>query len=223
MVALPKDVATLQAMVRSAQVQIAAREADLAAREADVRNRDLIIEKLRHQIAGLRRQRYGVSSESLDQLELALEDEEVARAATPVSEPPVRKTQPRRRALPEHLPREETVLDPGERCARLRRGSEAPGRGRHRGVGIRSGPVHRQALRASPARVHPVRELPSGAVAGAPHRARTARTFATRPRAGLEVLRLTSAVSSEPDLRPRGGGAGALDARRLGGQGDGVA
>ena len=110
MVALPKDVATLQAMVRSAQ-------ADLAAREADVRNRDLIIEKLRHQLAGLRRQRFGVSCESLDQLELALEDEEVARAATPVCEPHVRRTQPRRRALPEHLPREETVLGPGERCA----------------------------------------------------------------------------------------------------------
>ena len=57
MVALPKDVATHQAMVRSAQ-------ADLAAREADVRNRDLIIEKLRHQIAELRRQRYGVSGEA---------------------------------------------------------------------------------------------------------------------------------------------------------------
>ena len=109
MVALPKDVATLQAMVRSAQ-------AEIAAREADVRSRDLIIEKLRHQIAGLRRQRFGVSSESLDQLELALEDEEVARAAMPVSEPCVRKTPPRRRALPEHLPREETVLSPGERC-----------------------------------------------------------------------------------------------------------
>ena len=109
MVALPKDVATLQAMVRSAQ-------ADLAAREADVRNRDLIIEKLRHQLAGLRRQRFGVSSESLDQLELALEDEEVARAATPVCEPHVRKTPPRRRALPGHLPREEKLLSPGERC-----------------------------------------------------------------------------------------------------------
>ena len=116
MVALPQDVATLQAMVRSAQAQIAAREAQLATREADVRNRDLIIEKLRHQLAGLRRQRYGVSSESLDQLELALEDEELARAATPVSAPHVRKTPPRRRALPEHLPREETVLSPGERC-----------------------------------------------------------------------------------------------------------
>ena len=55
--------------------------------QADVRNRDLI-EKLRHQVAGLRRQRYGVSSELLDQLERALEDEEVARAVTPASAVP---------------------------------------------------------------------------------------------------------------------------------------
>ena len=67
--------------------------------QADVRNRDLI-EKLRHQIAGLRRQRYGVSSELLDQLELALEDEEVARAATPVSAPHVRKARFQHEAVP---------------------------------------------------------------------------------------------------------------------------
>ena len=109
MVALPKDVATLKAMVRS-------QRAELAAREADVRNRDLLIEKLRHQLAGLRRQRFGVSSESLDQLELALEDEEVARATMPAPQTRAPKTAPRRRPLPGHLSREDTVLSPGERC-----------------------------------------------------------------------------------------------------------
>ena len=117
MVALPDDVVTLQAMVRSARAQIAAREAELAAGQAELRNRDLLIEKLRHQLAGLRRQRFGVSSESLDQLELALEDEEVARATTPVPQARAPKSAPRRRPLPGHLPREHTVLTPGERCA----------------------------------------------------------------------------------------------------------
>ena len=65
---VPDDVDALKAMVRSAR-------AELAAREADLRHRDLLIEKLRHQLAGLRRQRYGVSAESLDQLELALGDD----------------------------------------------------------------------------------------------------------------------------------------------------
>ena len=109
MLALPDDVAALQAMVRSTR-------AELAAREAELRNRDLLIEKLRHQLALQRRQRYGVSSESLDQLELALEDEEVAQASTPVCEPSTSKTKPRRRALPGHLPREETILSPAAQC-----------------------------------------------------------------------------------------------------------
>ena len=102
--------AYLTAMVRSAQ-------AALAARETDLRHRDLLIEKLRHQLAGLRRQRYGVSAELLDQLELALEDEELARATVAHSAPRAAKSTPRRRALPGHLPREETVLHPNEHCA----------------------------------------------------------------------------------------------------------
>ena len=110
MLALPDDVDALKAMVRSAQ-------AALAASKADLRHRDLLIEKLRHQLAGLRRQRYGVSAESLDQLELALEDEELARATVADTAPRAAKSTPRRRALPGHLPREETVLDPEEHCA----------------------------------------------------------------------------------------------------------
>ena len=110
MLALPDDVDALKAMVRSAQ-------AALAASKADLRHRDLLIETLRHQLAGLRRQRYGVSAESLDQLELALEDEELARATVTDRAPRAAKSTPRRRALPRHLPREETVLDPEAHCA----------------------------------------------------------------------------------------------------------
>ena len=62
------------------------------------------------------RRGFGVSSESLDQLELALEDEEVARATIPVPQARAPKSSPRRRPLPEHLPREETVLTPGHQC-----------------------------------------------------------------------------------------------------------
>ena len=108
--ALPDDAAALKAMVLTSR-------AELAARDAELRNRDLLIEKLKHQLAGLRRQRFGATSETLDQLELGLEDEEVARAAEALPEPtPGAKRQPKRRPLPEHLAREETVLTPGERC-----------------------------------------------------------------------------------------------------------
>ena len=101
---LPDNIAALKAMV-------------LASR-AELRNRDLLIEKLKHQLAGLRRQRFGTTSEALDQLELGIEDEEIAQAAEAVPEPtPGTKRQPKRRPLPGHLPREETHLAPGERCA----------------------------------------------------------------------------------------------------------
>ena len=102
--ALPDDIAALKAMVLASQ--------------AELRNRDLLIEKLKHQLAGLRRQRFGATSEALDQLELGIEDEEIAQAAEAVPEPmPGTKRQPKRCPLPGHLPREETVLAPGERCA----------------------------------------------------------------------------------------------------------
>ena len=61
------------------------------ASRAELRNRDLLIEKLKHQLAGLRRQRFGAGSEALDQLELELEDEEIARAAEVLPEPPSAK------------------------------------------------------------------------------------------------------------------------------------
>ena len=47
----------------------------------EVKSQALVIEKLKHQLAGARQQRFGASSESLDQLQLKLEEEEVAQAA----------------------------------------------------------------------------------------------------------------------------------------------
>ena len=100
---LPDDITALKAMVLASQ--------------AELRNRDLLIEKLKHQLAGLRRQRFGVTSEALDQLEFGIEDEEIARAAEALPEPaPSSKHQPKRRPLPDHLPREETVLAPDDHC-----------------------------------------------------------------------------------------------------------
>jgi len=93
---------------------------DIAELKAMVRYRDLLIEKLKHQLAGLRRHRFGSSSEALDQLELTLEEAEIATGAEPVgppsADPALAKKQPKRRPLPDHLPRNEQVLSPGEAC-----------------------------------------------------------------------------------------------------------
>ena len=105
---LPNDPAILKGLVAS-----------LA---SELKFRDILIEKLKHQLVGLRRHQFGSRSESLDQLELTLEEEEIALAAeAPVRQDtaaaPDKKRQPKRRPLPDHLPRNETVLSAGDACA----------------------------------------------------------------------------------------------------------
>jgi transposase len=125
------DVATLQAL-------LAKKEAEIAGFKTQLRGRDFLIEKLRHQLAGMRRHRFGSSSEALDQLELTLEEEEIAQAAeTPVEDAPGDtpvsgngKRKPKRKPLPEHLPRNETVLSPGDAC------SDCGGRLKHLGEDV---------------------------------------------------------------------------------------
>ena len=86
---------------------------------SELKNRDLKIADLQHRLAGLNRHRFGSTSESLDQLRLALENEEIAVAAVEPASPKVTeaKAKPRRKPLPDHLDRHETVIAPGEACA----------------------------------------------------------------------------------------------------------
>ncbi|WP_404379499.1 IS66 family transposase [Caenispirillum salinarum] len=121
---LPDDVEALRAI-------IAAQAEELAAARAGLTAKALEVEKLKVQLARLRRMTFGRSSEKLsreiEQLELALEDleAEAAEAAEAEDEAPPEPTeadapdQPaarRRRALPEHLPRDEVRHDPADDC-----------------------------------------------------------------------------------------------------------
>ena len=99
--------------------------AALDAAHVKLQSRDLLIEHLKLQIAKLRRQQFGRSSEQLDQqiaqLELTLEELESGAAeliVPPASVPPtVRvKQQPVRKPLPDHLPREDQVHTPACEC-----------------------------------------------------------------------------------------------------------
>jgi transposase len=76
--------------------------------------RDGIIERLKAQLAWLRRQQFGRSSEKIEreieQLELQLEDlEETSSARIAAHEPERSIVRSGRRPLPDHLPREEIV------------------------------------------------------------------------------------------------------------------
>lgn len=124
--ALPDDPATLKAIILTQRA-----EAERMA--ASVRAYEALIRALKIRIAKLKRQKFGPSSEKIereiDQLQLALEDLEVAMAtaeakpepteAAATTEAPAERAAPRRRGKPriaETTPRERVVLDPGECC-----------------------------------------------------------------------------------------------------------
>jgi transposase len=115
---LPTDPAELRAFALACQ-------SELKVAEISVQVKALEIEKLKFQLAKLRRMQFGRSSERLtrqiEQLELRLEELETgeaeavakAEAADPVI--PIReRTQPKRKPLPDHLPRQEVVHQPAD-------------------------------------------------------------------------------------------------------------
>ena len=121
---LPNDIEELKRLV-------ALRTAERDAAKAGLLLKTLEAEKLKTQIACLRRQAFGASSErvrrELEQLELKLEEIETAEAqaeaaaepaATDPSQPaqeeaPAKK---QRRKLPEALPRRDIVHEPASAC-----------------------------------------------------------------------------------------------------------
>jgi transposase len=117
---LPTHPAELRAFALACQ-------GELKAAEMAVQYKALEIEKLKFQIAKLRRMQFGRSSERIDrqiaQLELRLEELEAstaedaakaeaeAEAAEPT--PPIHeRSKPKRKPLPDHLPRQEVVHQP---------------------------------------------------------------------------------------------------------------
>ena len=99
---------------------------------AEVKAQAVLIEKLQHQLAGHRAHRFGASSETSEQLQLALETTEIAIAAMTAKlhlPEDVQADKPKRKPIPDHIPRVEVELTPGSaECAqcggKLRRLSE---------------------------------------------------------------------------------------------------
>lgn len=113
---LPSDADALRAFALACQ-------AELRAAELSVQLRTLEIEKLKFQIARLRRMQFGRSSEritrQIEQLELQLEELETGEAqdiakteAEDRPEPTRQRMKPKRKPLPDHLPRQEIVHQP---------------------------------------------------------------------------------------------------------------
>lgn len=129
-----QDVALLRRQLAETQAQLAAtsrlldeRDRIIALRDAELYAKTLQIEHLKARLALLRRQRYGRSSEKLDQeieqLEIMLGEleEGVAESTARTEQANTQSGKPRakrkhtphgRKPLPEHLPRERVVIDP---------------------------------------------------------------------------------------------------------------
>ena len=128
---LPNDVAALQAIIARQATELAEQTAALEDAKNQLKARDVVIEQLQLNLDKLKRSQFGQSSEKLqhqiDQLELALEDLQTDRAAEQAeansdtddqAEDGNKKGKKKRgrKKLPAHLPRERSVLDPGDTC-----------------------------------------------------------------------------------------------------------
>lgn len=118
---------TPDAEIAALRALLAERDAVLAERNVELRNATFEIEKLKVQLATLRRDRYGKSSEKLaaeiGQLEMLIGDAEEDQAQAAAGAEARTKGQPGnqrrpalRKPLPEHLPRETVLHEPVFAC-----------------------------------------------------------------------------------------------------------
>src|ERR1700688_2258144 len=127
---LPTNLAAAHALIITQRAALAVAEAKAAAAESVAKSRALEIEQLKYQIAKLKHEQYGQSSERsavLEQLELKLseleEDASEAEAAAALAAERAKiavtsfeRRKPARRPLPAHLPRERIVYPSPSAC-----------------------------------------------------------------------------------------------------------
>ena len=123
------EIARLRAALAATEARAAAAESELAQTRAMVSTSEAMIKHLRLEIAKLRREQYGHSSERrarlIDQMELQLEELEAAATEDEIAAEKVAKTttvsgferrRPARKPFPEHLPRERVVIEAPTSC-----------------------------------------------------------------------------------------------------------
>ena len=123
------EIARLRAALAASEARAETAEAELAHARAVVSTSEAMIKHLRLEIARLRREQYGHSSERrarlIDQMELQLEELEAAATEDEIAAEMVAKTapvaaferrRPARKPFPDHLPRERVVIEAPTTC-----------------------------------------------------------------------------------------------------------
>jgi len=124
------EIARLRAALVASEARAEAAESDLAQARAVVSTSEAMIKHLRLEIAKLRREQYGHSSERrarlIDQMELQLEELEAAATEDEIAAARLAKTttvagferrRPARKPFPDHLPRERVVVEAPTACS----------------------------------------------------------------------------------------------------------
>lgn len=126
------EIARLRAALAAETARAKAAERDLAQARAWASCTEAMIQELKLEIAKLRRDKYGISSERrarlIDQLELQLEELEAtatedalaaeqAAADTDTNVRAFTRRKPVRKPFPEHLPRERVVIEAPTSCS----------------------------------------------------------------------------------------------------------
>ncbi len=173
---------------------------------AEVTSQAVLVAKLRHQLAGPRAHRFGPSSETPEQLQLALQMSEIAIAARPpgCACPMI----PRRQAKAQADPRSHSACR-GRTCTGRRRmcpvwwQAASVGRRCDRGDRVCARPLCREPDRAAPDGLLGMRLLHASPAAKPPDRTRASRSGPSRPCSGQQIRGSSAAVSAKPDLRAR--------------------
>src|SRR6056297_275920 len=124
------EIARLRAALAALEARAEAAKSDLVQARAVVSTSEAMIKHLRLEIAKLRREQYGHSSERrarlIDQMELQLEELEAAATEDEIAAEKAAKTtqvagfdrrHPARKPFPEHLPRERVVIEAPTACS----------------------------------------------------------------------------------------------------------
>jgi transposase len=121
------DAEELRGLTATLIAQLAEREAQITEREKELKHKQLKIDQLMHEMATLKRWRYGRHSEQLDVVQRSLLDESIDADIEAISleieslkekPAPAPRLQPRRVALPASFPRREVRHEPERtRCS----------------------------------------------------------------------------------------------------------
>ena len=164
----------LMARIGERDRQIVQRDETIVIKDREIKYRQAKIDQLTHEMAVLKRWKFGRSREQLDSTQAsllneaidadiaAIEEELEYLAPAPIIDAAPRR-QPKRTALPPEVPRVE-IHHPG-----LRLHLKAHRRGRQREAGLHAGRVHSRASHSRQVGLRPMPDLNSGTAARADH------------------------------------------------------